>query len=60
VDLVDTRIDHLLLHQIAGETTGDAQAKQGHAHQNAEFGSDRQIVQLDGSISGICLRGTAR
>ena len=54
-DLVDPGVQHLPLHQIARENARDAEAEQSDAHQNAEFGGDRQIVQLQGTSPG-CVR----
>src|SRR6185437_16965686 len=49
--LFDARAQHLLLHQIARESAGDAEAQKSYAEQDAELGSNRQIVQLHGTIS---------
>jgi hypothetical protein len=56
VHLLDARIEHLLLHQVAGERAGDAETEQGNAHQNAEFGGNRQIVEFQGRHSRISRR----
>ena len=50
--LVDARVEHLALHQIAGEHARDAEAEQRHTHQNAEFGGDLQVGQLHGGSPG--------
>ena len=56
-DLIDPRVQHLALHQIACESAGDAEAEQRHTHQNTEFGGDRQIGQLHGGLSGGIAKG---
>ena len=54
--LVDARVQHLALHQIAREHAGDAKAEQRHTHQDTEFGGDLQIGQLHGESPGISAR----
>ena len=44
------RIQHLTLHQIARKQAGDAEAEQGHSHQNAELGGDLEIGELHGDL----------
>ncbi|MEH2525710.1 hypothetical protein V1288_003619 [Bradyrhizobium sp. AZCC 2176] len=48
--LLDPRIQHLTLHQIAREYAGGAKAEQGHAHQNTELGGDLEVGQRHGGL----------
>ena len=56
--LVDARVQHLALHQIAREHAGCTEAEQRHTHQNTELGGDLQVGQLHGGISGNLARAT--
>ena len=58
-NLVKPGVQHLTLHQIARERAGDAEAEQGHSHQDSEFGGNRQIVELHSKVSGMCICGRA-
>ncbi len=51
--LLDPRIQHLTLHQIARKHAGDAEAEQGHAQQNAELGGDLEVGELHGDLRKI-------
>ena len=50
--LVEARIQHLALHQIASQRAGNAEAEQRHAHQDTELGGNLQIAELHGDLRG--------
>src|SRR5207249_4696292 len=58
--LIDARVHHLLLHQVAGKNPGNAQAEQGDANKNAELGGDLQIAQFHGMAPATKGYGCAR
>ncbi len=51
--LVEARVQHLALHQIAGQRASKTETEQRHTHQDAELGGNLQVAELHGNLRGM-------
>ena len=57
VGLLDARVEHLQLHQIAGKRAGDAQTKQATPTRMPSLGAIVRLLNFKGGTRGFQTRG---